>query len=42
MGMNTGFPASPIALVLIAIGILYTVTHWVLGGRGDVDLSLGA
>ncbi len=31
-----------IVLVLIAIGVLYAVTHWVLGGRGDVDLSLGA
>ncbi len=31
-----------IVLVLIAIGILYFVTHRILGGRGDVDLSLGA
>ena len=29
-----------IVLVLIAIGILYFVTHRILGGRGDVDLSL--
>ncbi len=31
-----------IVLVLIAIGILYVVTTRVLGGRGDVDLTLGA
>ncbi len=31
-----------IVLVLIAIGILYFVTNRVLGGRGDVDLTLGA
>ena len=31
-----------IVLVLIAIGILYFVTTRVLGGRGDVDLTLGA
>ena len=31
-----------ILLVLIAIGILYIVTTRLLGGRGDVDLTLGA
>ncbi|MCP4428869.1 MAG: iron ABC transporter permease [Chloroflexi bacterium] len=31
-----------IVLVLIAIGLLYLITHRILGGRGDVDLSLGA
>lgn len=31
-----------IVLVLIAIGLLYFVTNRVLGGRGDVDLTLGA
>ena len=31
-----------IALVLIAIGIMYLITHRVLRGRGDVDLTLGA
>ncbi len=31
-----------ILLVLIAIGILYFVTHRVLKGRDDVDLTLGA
>jgi iron(III) transport system permease protein len=31
-----------IALVLVAIGIMYVVTHRVLRGRGDVDLTLGA
>jgi iron(III) transport system permease protein len=31
-----------IVLVLIAIGLLYFITNRVLGGRGDVDLTLGA
>ncbi len=31
-----------IALVLIAIGIMYIVTHRILRGRGEVDLTLGA
>lgn len=31
-----------IVLVLIAIGLLYFVTNRILGGRGDVDLTLGA
>jgi iron(III) transport system permease protein len=31
-----------IVLVLIAIGVLYVVTNRMLGGRGDVDLTLGA
>jgi iron(III) transport system permease protein len=31
-----------IVLVLIAIGLLYFITNKVLGGRGEVDLSLGA
>lgn len=31
-----------IALVLVAIGIMYVITHRVLRGRGDVDLTLGA
>ncbi|UCG24138.1 MAG: iron ABC transporter permease [Chloroflexota bacterium] len=31
-----------IALVLIAIGVMYIITHRVLRGRGDVDLTLGA
>ncbi len=31
-----------IVLVLLAIGVLYFVTNRVLGGRGEIDLSLGA
>ena len=31
-----------IVLVLIAIGVLYFITRKLLGGRGDVDLKLGA
>jgi iron(III) transport system permease protein len=31
-----------IALVLVAIGIMYVITQRVLRGRGDVDLTLGA
>ncbi len=31
-----------IVFVLIAIGILYLITNKALGGRGDIDLSLGA
>jgi iron(III) transport system permease protein len=31
-----------IALVLVAIGIMYVITNRVLRGRGDVDLTLGA
>ena len=31
-----------IALVLVAIGVMYIITHRVLRGRGDVDLTLGA
>ena len=31
-----------IVLVLIAIGLLYFITNKVLGGRGEIDLSLGA
>jgi iron(III) transport system permease protein len=31
-----------IILVLIAIGLLYFITNKVLGGRGEIDLSLGA
>ena len=31
-----------IVLVLLAIGFMYIITTRILGGRGDVDLSLGA
>lgn len=31
-----------ILFVLIAIALLYALTKWVLRGRGDVDLSVGA
>ncbi len=31
-----------IVLVLVAIGLLYFITNKVLGGRGEIDLTLGA
>jgi iron(III) transport system permease protein len=31
-----------IVVVLLAIGLLYIITHRLLGGRGNVDLNLGA
>jgi len=31
-----------IFVVFIAIGVLYLITRKLFGGRGDVDLTLGA
>ena len=42
MSLAAAYATVIIALVLIAIGIMYLITHRVLRGRGDVDLTLGA
>jgi iron(III) transport system permease protein len=42
VGVAAAYSTTIIVLVLIAIGILYVVVNKLLGGRGDVDLSLGA
>ena len=42
VGIAAAYSTIIIVLVLIAIGILYFITRKLLGGRGDVDLNLGA
>ncbi len=42
VGTASAYSTIIIVLVLIAIGILYFITRKLLGGRGDVDLNLGA
>lgn len=42
VGVAAAYSTTIIVLVLIAIGVLYFVVNKLLGGRGDVDLSLGA
>jgi len=42
VGTAAAYSTIIIVLVLIAIGILYFITRKLLGGRGDVDLNLGA
>ncbi|MGD9049066.1 MAG: iron ABC transporter permease, partial [Anaerolineae bacterium] len=42
VGVAAAYSTTIIVLVLIAIGVLYFVVNKILGGRGDVDLSLGA
>jgi iron(III) transport system permease protein len=42
ISIAAAYSTTIIVLVLIAIGVLYFVVNKLLGGRGDVDLSLGA
>ena len=42
VGVAAAYSVTIIVLVLIAIGVLYFIVNKLLGGRGDVDLSLGA
>jgi iron(III) transport system permease protein len=42
VGVAAAYSTTIIVLVLIAIGVLYFVVNKLLGGRGDVDLSIGA
>lgn len=42
VGVAAAYSTTIIVLVLLAIGLLYLVVNKLLGGRGDVDLSLGA
>jgi iron(III) transport system permease protein len=42
VGVAAAYSTTIIVLVLIAIAVLYLLVNKVLGGRGDVDLSLGA
>jgi iron(III) transport system permease protein len=42
VGVAAAYSTTIIVLVLLAIGVLYLVVNKLLGGRGDVDLSLGA
>jgi iron(III) transport system permease protein len=42
VGVAAAYSTTIIILVLIAIAVLYLVVNKLLGGRGDVDLSLGA
>jgi len=42
VGVAAAYSTTIIVLVLIAIGILYVIVNKLFGGRGDVDLSLGA
>jgi|GEM_PF-101702 len=42
VAIAAGYSTVIIVLVLIAIGVLYFITRKLLGGRGDVDLTLGA
>jgi iron(III) transport system permease protein len=41
VGVAAAYSTTIIVLVLIAIGVLYLVVNKLLGGRGDVDLTLG-
>ncbi len=42
VAIAAGYSTVIILVVFIAIGVLYFVTHRLLSGRGDVDLTLGA
>jgi iron(III) transport system permease protein len=42
ISIAAAYSTTIIVLVLLAIGVLYLLVHRLLGGRGDVDLSLGA
>jgi iron(III) transport system permease protein len=42
VGVAAAYSTTIIVLVLIAIAVLYLVVNKLLGGRGDVDLSMGA
>ena len=42
ISVAAAYSTTIIVLVLIAIGVLYLIVNKLLGGRGDVDLSLGA
>jgi iron(III) transport system permease protein len=42
VAIAAGYSTVIIVLVMIAIGVLYFITHKLLSGRGDVDLTLGA
>ena len=42
VAIAAGYSTVIIVLVMIAIGVLYFITHKLLAGRGDVDLTLGA
>jgi iron(III) transport system permease protein len=41
VGVAAAYSTTIIVLVLIAIGVLYLIVNKLLGGRGDVDLTLG-
>jgi iron(III) transport system permease protein len=41
VAIAAGYSTVIIVLVMIAIGVLYFITHKLLAGRGDVDLTLG-
>jgi iron(III) transport system permease protein len=42
IGVAAAYSTTIIVLVLVAIAVLYFVVNKLLGGRGEVDLSLGA
>jgi iron(III) transport system permease protein len=42
VAIAAGYSTVIIVVVLIAIAVLYFITHKLLAGRGDVDLTLGA
>ena len=42
VGVAAAYSVTIIVLVLIAIAVLYFVVNKLLGGRGEIDLSLGA
>lgn len=42
VSIAAGYSTVIIVVVLIAIGVLYFVTRRLLGGRGEVDLTIGA
>lgn len=42
ISIAAGYSTVIIVVVFIAIGVLYFITRKLLGGRGDVDLTLGA
>lgn len=42
VSIAAGYSTVIIIVVFIAIGVLYFITRKILGGRGDVDLTLGA
>jgi iron(III) transport system permease protein len=41
ISIAAAYSTAIIVLVLVAIGVLYFVVNKILGGRGEVDLSIG-